>query len=69
MSKIGTPVGLSRLKNGSAAYLGTPLVLRPYGPARALLDSRYAAGEIDRDEYLWRRDSLDWGIRGGDYGP
>ncbi len=33
--------------------------IRLDGRARALLDERYAAGDIDRDEYLERKDDLE----------
>ena len=45
---------------------GSRLVPRRPGAARALLDMRYAAGEIGREEYLERRRYVDWGST--DYG-
>ncbi|WP_233265559.1 SHOCT domain-containing protein [Leifsonia sp. AG29] len=37
---------------------GAGPVQSPISPARAILDERYARGEIDREEYAQRREDL-----------
>ncbi len=48
---------------GLLAWFVVSMVRRPIGTtsggARALLDERYAKGEIDREDYLARRSDLD----------
>ena len=63
----GPFMGILMLAAGVAVIVAGILVLRHFwhlgerggGQARALLDERYARGEIDREEYLQRRRDLE----------
>ncbi len=60
-ARTGAPTATAEtsVNEGETATLDAPTPPAPQGSPRATLDRRYAAGEIDREEYLRRRKDLD----------